>query len=56
MTVGNLTFAQSVKHDYPDFNTDSLGVFIIPLGRQSGLECQSRRADEVHLVRVKAYR
>ena len=32
MTVGNLTFAQSVKHDYPDFNTDSAGVFIIPLG------------------------
>ncbi len=32
MTVANLTFAQSVKHDYPDFNTDSLGVFIIPLG------------------------
>ena len=32
MTVANLTFAQSVKHDYPDFNTDSLGVFVIPLG------------------------
>jgi raffinose/stachyose/melibiose transport system substrate-binding protein len=32
MTVANLTFAQSVKHDYPDFNVDSLGVFIIPLG------------------------
>ena len=31
MTVANLTFAQTVKHDYPDFNTDSLGVFIIPL-------------------------
>ena len=31
MTVANLTFAQQVKHDYPDFNTDSLGVFIIPL-------------------------
>jgi len=31
MTVANLTFAQSVKHDYPDFNIDSLGVFIIPL-------------------------
>ena len=32
MTVANLTFDQQVKHDYPDFNTDSLGVFIIPLG------------------------
>lgn len=32
MTVGNLTFAQTVKNDYPDFNTDSLDVFIIPLG------------------------
>ena len=31
MTVANLTFAQQVKHDYPDFNIDSLGVFIIPL-------------------------
>ena len=31
MTVANLTFAQQVKHDYPDFNEDSLGVFIIPL-------------------------
>ncbi len=31
MTVANLTFAQPVKHDYPDFNEDSLGVFIIPL-------------------------
>ena len=31
MTVANLTFAQSDKHDYPDFNVDSLGVFIIPL-------------------------
>ncbi len=31
MTVANLTFAQSVKHDYPDFNEDSLGVFIIPM-------------------------
>ncbi len=31
MTVANLTFAQTVKHDYPDFNEDSLGVFIIPL-------------------------
>ena len=32
MTVANLTFAQQVKHDYPEFNQDSLGVFIIPLG------------------------
>ena len=32
MSVANLTFDQTVKHDYPDFNTDSLGVFIIPLG------------------------
>ncbi len=32
MTVANLTFAQQVKNDYPDFNEDSLGVFIIPLG------------------------
>jgi raffinose/stachyose/melibiose transport system substrate-binding protein len=32
MTVANLTFAQQVKHDYPDFNEDSLDVFIIPLG------------------------
>ena len=32
MTVANLTFAQTVKHDYPDFNTDSIGVFVIPLG------------------------
>jgi len=31
MTVGNLTFDQTVKNDYPDFNTDSLGVFLIPL-------------------------
>ena len=31
MTVANLTFAQQVKFDYPDFNIDSLGVFIIPL-------------------------
>jgi raffinose/stachyose/melibiose transport system substrate-binding protein len=31
MTVGNLTFDQTVKHDYPDFNTDSLGVFLMPL-------------------------
>ncbi len=31
MTVANLTFAQQVKYDYPDFNIDSLGVFIIPL-------------------------
>ncbi len=31
MTVANLTFAQQVKHDYPEFNQDSLGVFIIPL-------------------------
>jgi raffinose/stachyose/melibiose transport system substrate-binding protein len=31
MTVANLTFDQSVKHDYPDFNEDSLGIFIIPL-------------------------
>ncbi len=32
MTVANLTFDQQVKHDYPDFNADSLGVFIMPLG------------------------
>ena len=32
MTVGNLTFAQTVKNDYPDFNEESLDVFIIPLG------------------------
>jgi len=32
MTVANLTFAQQVKNDYPDFNIDSLGVFVIPLG------------------------
>lgn len=32
MTVANLTFAQTVKNDYPDFNMDSIGVFIIPLG------------------------
>jgi raffinose/stachyose/melibiose transport system substrate-binding protein len=32
MTVANLTFAQQVKHDYPDFNEESLDVFIIPLG------------------------
>ena len=31
MTLSNLTFDQQVKHDYPDFNTDSLGVFIMPL-------------------------
>ena len=31
MTVANLTFDQQVKHDYPDFNEDSLGVFIMPL-------------------------
>jgi raffinose/stachyose/melibiose transport system substrate-binding protein len=31
MTVANLTFAQSVKNDYPEFNEESLGVFIIPL-------------------------
>jgi raffinose/stachyose/melibiose transport system substrate-binding protein len=31
MTLGNLTFDQTVKHDYPDFNEDSLGVFIMPL-------------------------
>jgi len=31
MTVANLTFAQQTKHDYPDFNEDNLGVFIIPL-------------------------
>lgn len=31
MTVANLTFAQQVKNDYPEFNTDSLDVFIIPL-------------------------
>ncbi|HMN58977.1 MAG TPA: ABC transporter substrate-binding protein [Anaerolinea sp.] len=31
MTVANLTFAQQVKHDYPEFNEDSIGVFIIPL-------------------------
>ena len=31
MTVANLTFAQQVKHDYPEFNEESLGVFIIPL-------------------------
>jgi len=32
MTVANLTFAQQAKNDYPDFNIDSLGVFVIPLG------------------------
>jgi len=32
MTVANLTFAQQVKNDYPDFNADNLDVFIIPLG------------------------
>ena len=32
MTVANLTFAQQAKTDYPDFNIDSLGVFVIPLG------------------------
>jgi raffinose/stachyose/melibiose transport system substrate-binding protein len=31
MTVANLTFAQQVKHDYPEFNEDNIGVFIIPL-------------------------
>jgi len=31
MTLANLTFDQQVKHDYPDFNSDSLGVFINPL-------------------------
>ena len=31
MTLANLTFDQQVKHDYPDFNEDSLGVFIMPL-------------------------
>lgn len=31
MTVANLTFAQQVKHDYPEFNEDTIGVFIIPL-------------------------
>ena len=31
MTVANLTFAQSVKHDYPEFNEDNIGVFIVPL-------------------------
>ncbi len=32
MTVANLTFAQQAKNDYPDFNIDSLDVFMIPLG------------------------
>ncbi len=32
MTVANLTFAQQVKNDYPDFNIDNLDVFVIPLG------------------------
>jgi raffinose/stachyose/melibiose transport system substrate-binding protein len=32
MTVANLTFAQQVKNEYPEFDIDSLGVFIIPLG------------------------
>lgn len=32
MTVANLTFAQQVKNDYPDFNAESLDVFVIPLG------------------------
>lgn len=31
MTVSNLTFDQQVKHDYPDWNEDNMGVFIIPL-------------------------
>ncbi len=31
MTLANLTFDQQVKHDYPDFNEDSLGVFINPM-------------------------
>jgi raffinose/stachyose/melibiose transport system substrate-binding protein len=31
MTLANLTFDQQVKNDYPDFNEDSLGVFINPL-------------------------
>lgn len=32
MTVANLTFAQQVNHDYPEFSADKLDVFIIPLG------------------------
>lgn len=31
MTVANLTFDQQVKADYPNFNEDSLGVFLMPL-------------------------
>ncbi|HOU14821.1 MAG TPA: ABC transporter substrate-binding protein [Anaerolineae bacterium] len=31
MAVGNLVFAQSVKNDYPEFDAESLGVFVIPL-------------------------
>jgi len=31
MVVANLTFAQAVKNDYPDFNADSIGVFVMPL-------------------------
>jgi raffinose/stachyose/melibiose transport system substrate-binding protein len=31
MTLANLTFNQQVKNDYPDFNEDSLGVFVNPI-------------------------
>jgi raffinose/stachyose/melibiose transport system substrate-binding protein len=31
MTLANLTFNQQVKSDYPDFNEDSLGVFVNPI-------------------------
>jgi raffinose/stachyose/melibiose transport system substrate-binding protein len=31
MSLQNLTFSQQVKSEYPDFNQDSLGVFIVPM-------------------------
>jgi raffinose/stachyose/melibiose transport system substrate-binding protein len=31
MTLSKLTFDQSVKTDYPDWNEDNMGVFIMPL-------------------------
>jgi len=31
MIVANVVFAQQVKNDYPDFNTDNIGVFVMPL-------------------------
>ena len=31
MTLANLTFNQQVKNDYPEFNEDSLGVFVNPI-------------------------